>query len=44
WARTRLSGQKTLIARNYQDRTVPAADHVIETDEMAVGLTGTPTH
>ncbi len=29
WARTRLSGQKTLIARNYQDRTVPAADHLI---------------
>ena len=28
WARTRLSGQKTLIARNYQDRTVPAADHL----------------
>ena len=23
WARTRLSGQKTLIARNYEDRTVP---------------------
>jgi NAD(P)H-flavin reductase/ferredoxin/2-polyprenyl-6-methoxyphenol hydroxylase-like FAD-dependent oxidoreductase len=44
WARTRLSGQKTLIARNYQDRTVPAADHMIRTDEMAVGLAGTPTH
>ena len=25
WARTRLSGQKTLIARNYEDRAVPAA-------------------
>ena len=23
WARTRLSGQKTLIARNYENRTVP---------------------
>lgn len=23
WAKTRLAGQKTLIARNYQDRTVP---------------------
>ena len=44
WARTRLSGQKTLIARNYQDRTVPAADHLIQTDEMPVGLAGTPTH
>ncbi|MGO4443706.1 FAD-binding oxidoreductase [Mycobacterium sp. 2YAF39] len=44
WARTRLSGQKTLIERNYQDRTVPAADHLIRTDEMAVGLAGTPTH
>ena len=44
WARTRLSGRKTLIARNYQDRTVPAVDHLIQTDEMAVGLAGTPTH
>jgi NAD(P)H-flavin reductase/ferredoxin/flavin-dependent dehydrogenase len=26
WARTRLSGQKTLIARNYENRTVPVAD------------------
>ncbi|CQD14597.1 oxygenase [Mycobacterium lentiflavum] len=26
WARTRLSGQKTLIARNYENRTVPAID------------------
>lgn len=26
WARTRLSGQKTLIARNYENHTVPAAD------------------
>ena len=42
WARTRLSGQKTLIARNYENRTVPAADHMIRTDEMAVGLAGTP--
>ncbi|OSC38930.1 FAD-binding oxidoreductase [Mycobacterium decipiens] len=25
WARTRLSGQKTLIARNYENRSVPAA-------------------
>ena len=26
WARTRLSGQKTLIARNYENRTAPIAD------------------
>ncbi|MCV7413174.1 oxygenase [Mycobacterium florentinum] len=26
WARTRLSGQKTLIARNFENRTVPVAD------------------
>jgi NAD(P)H-flavin reductase/ferredoxin/2-polyprenyl-6-methoxyphenol hydroxylase-like FAD-dependent oxidoreductase len=26
WARTRLSGQKTLIARNYENRTVPVSD------------------
>ncbi len=44
WARTRLSGQKTLIARNYQNRTVPSADHPIQTDEITVGLAGTPTH
>ena len=24
WARTRMSGQKTLIARNYENRTLPA--------------------
>ncbi|EKF24948.1 2Fe-2S iron-sulfur cluster binding domain protein [Mycolicibacterium hassiacum DSM 44199] len=28
WARTRLSGQKTLIERNYQDRTIPGPDHL----------------
>ncbi|AEV74676.1 2-polyprenylphenol hydroxylase-like oxidoreductase [Mycolicibacterium rhodesiae NBB3] len=44
WARTRLSGQKTLIERNYSDRTVPGVDHLIQTDQMAVGLAGTPTH
>jgi hypothetical protein len=44
WARTKLSGQKTLIERNYSDRTVPEVDHLIRTDEMAVGLAGTPTH
>lgn len=26
WARTRLSGQKTLIARNFENRAVPVAD------------------
>ncbi len=26
WARTRLSGQKTLIARNYENRTVPTTE------------------
>ncbi|WP_445160194.1 FAD-binding oxidoreductase [Mycobacterium sp. Dal123C01] len=26
WARTRMSGQKTLIARNYENREVPTAD------------------
>jgi len=31
WARTRLSGQKTLIARNYENRTAPAepADQLV---------------
>ena len=38
------SGQKTLIARNYSDRTVPTVDQLIQTDQMAVGLAGTPTH
>ncbi|MGV0660868.1 oxygenase, partial [Mycolicibacterium pulveris] len=28
WARTRLSGQQTLITRNYQNRTVPPPDHL----------------
>lgn len=28
WASTRLSGQQTLIARNYADRTIPTADHL----------------
>lgn len=26
WARTRLSGQKTLIARNYENRVIPVVD------------------
>jgi hypothetical protein len=35
WARTRLSGRKTLIARNYENRTIPAAD--AENSLVAVG-------
>ncbi|ULE33828.1 FAD-binding oxidoreductase [Mycobacterium sp. IDR2000157661] len=42
WARTRLSGQKTLIARNYENRDdVPSPDHVVRSEEVAVGLAGT---
>lgn len=37
WARTRLSGQQTLIARNYSDRTVPVADRLDRPEEIAVG-------
>lgn len=44
WARTRLSGQKTLIARNYENRTVPPVDHLVRTEELSVGLVGTRTH
>jgi NAD(P)H-flavin reductase/2-polyprenyl-6-methoxyphenol hydroxylase-like FAD-dependent oxidoreductase len=43
WARTRLSGQKTLIARNYENRTIPPADHLVQTEEIAVGLAGART-
>ncbi len=44
WARTRLSGQKTLIARNYADRTVPTppvpeTPEGIAVDQVAVGRT-----
>ena len=44
WARTRLSGQKTLIARNYENREVPSADHFVQTEKIPVGLAGTHTH
>lgn len=44
WARTRLSGQKTLIARNYENRTIPSVDHLVRTEEFSVGLVGTHTH
>ena len=43
WARTRLSGQKTLIARNYENRSIPPADHLVQTEEIAVGLAGSRT-
>ena len=38
WARTRLSGQKTLIARNYENRTVPAPDHMVPAEPVSIGL------
>jgi len=44
WFPAEIEFASCMIARNYQDRTVPAADHMIRTDEMAVGLAGTPTH
>ncbi|MEO3760832.1 FAD-binding oxidoreductase [Mycobacterium sp. B14F4] len=44
WARTRLSGQKTLIARNYENREVPSPDHFVPPEESTVGLAGTRTH
>ena len=44
WARTRLSGQKTLIALNYENREVPSADHFVQTEKIPVGLAGTHTH
>jgi 2-polyprenyl-6-methoxyphenol hydroxylase-like FAD-dependent oxidoreductase len=34
WARTRLSGRKTLIAGNYQDRTVPVADRLDQPEKI----------
>ncbi len=37
WARTRLSGQKTLIARNYEKRSIPPVDQPILTRELPVG-------
>lgn len=44
WARTRLSGQKTLIARNYENRTIPPVDHLARTEELSVGLVATRSH
>jgi NAD(P)H-flavin reductase/2-polyprenyl-6-methoxyphenol hydroxylase-like FAD-dependent oxidoreductase len=37
WARTRLSGQKTLIARNYENRAVPATESSTRSDDVTVG-------
>lgn len=37
WARARLSGQKTLIARNYENRSVPAGETPTRTDDVTVG-------
>lgn len=44
WARTRLSGQKTLITRNYENRTVPLPDHLAPTEEPPVGLATSRSH
>ena len=37
WARTRLSGRKTLIAGNYENRTVPMADRLDQPQKIPVG-------
>lgn len=37
WARTRLSGRRTLIARNYLHHTVPTPDRLERPEEIAVG-------
>lgn len=44
WARTRLSGEKTLIARNYENRTVPPVDHLSQTEEIPIALAATRSH
>ncbi|WP_370331055.1 FAD-binding oxidoreductase [Mycolicibacterium hippocampi] len=41
WAKTRLSGRKTLIARNYENRAVPPVDHLARTEKAPVVLVGT---
>lgn len=43
WARTRLSGERTLIARNYAHRTVPVVNTPVQAEELPVDLAGTPT-
>lgn len=37
WARTRLSGRRTLIARNYLHHAVPTPDRLERPEEIAVG-------
>ncbi|MCV7344853.1 FAD-binding oxidoreductase [Mycolicibacterium rhodesiae] len=44
WARTKLSGQKTLIARNYENRTIPSVEDLIRTEEVPIGLAATRSH
>lgn len=44
WARTKLSGQKTLIARNYENRTIPSVEDLIRTEEVSIGLAATRSH
>ncbi len=44
WARTKLSGQKTLIARNYENRTIPSVEDLIQTEEVSIGLAATRSH
>lgn len=44
WARTRLSGNKTLIARNYAGRTVPAVAAPVQIEDLAVDLAEVRTH
>lgn len=40
WARTRLTGQKTLIARNYENRTLPVPPDMTEPQSLSVELAG----
>ena len=39
WARTKLSGQQTLIERNYTDRGVPPVGIVVPADDALAGAT-----
>lgn len=41
WARTKLSGQKTLIERNYADRGVPPVGIVVPADDVLAGAAAT---
>lgn len=44
WARTKLSGEKTLIARNYENRTIPPVEHLMRADDPPIDLMVTHTH